>query len=217
VPHKLSGETLLTIAGLVCAVAAVQFIAGVQLAQAYYPNYSVTQQYLSDLGATCPGGLGTTPCFILEPSGIIWGATLSLMGLLSMLGAGLIFFVRRIRLLPALLGMWGLGTAIAGWFPQSVYIVHGPASALAFVAGSIAALITVRLHLDVPRLLGIVCTALGAFSLIGIALLRIFPFEELNTTPIGGGGVERLIVYPIVGWELLLGAFLVYQGRRPAG
>jgi len=206
----------LSLAGLLCVVATLQFLIGVQVAQAYYPNYSVTQQYLSDLGATCPGGVGTTPCFVVQPSAIIWDSVLSSMGLLSLVSAFLVFLALRIRLLPALLGLWGLGTIIAGLFPQSIYIVHGPASAIAFVGGSIAALVTVKLRLGVPRSLGMVSAGLGLLSLIGIALLRVFSFAELNTTAIGGGGAERLIVYPIVAWELLLGAFLLMRPPIPA-
>lgn len=206
-----------SVAGLLCVVATVQFLIGVQVAQASYPNYSVTQQYLSDLGATCPGGVGTTPCVIVQPSAIVWDTVLSLMGLLSLVSAFLFFLTFRTRLLPVLLGLWGLGTMIAGVFPQSIYIVHGPASALAFAAGSIAGLVTFKLHLEAPRSLGIVSAGLGLLSLIGIALLRIFSFSALNATVIGGGGVERLIVYPIVVWELLLGLFLLRDrlARRP--
>src|SRR5512136_2395840 len=119
IPNDLS----LSMAGLLFAVAALQFLIGVQLAQALYPNYSVTHQYLSDLGATCPEGPGTTPCFVLEPAGFVWGTVLSLMGILSLVSALLICLALRIRLLPVLLGLWGLGTAIAGAFPQSIYIV----------------------------------------------------------------------------------------------
>ena len=213
-PWPKGKDRRVALTGSLCAIAALEFIIGVQLAQAAYPQYSATQQYLSDLGATCPGGVGTTPCFAVEPAAMIWGAALTLLGLLSVVGALLLYESFRVRLLPILLGLWGLGTAIAGTFPQSTYLVHGPASGLAFVAGSIAALTTYRSGVGVPKPLGYVSAALGVLSLIGIGILRIIPFAELNASGIGGGTIERLIVYPIVVWELMLGLFLAWRSLR---
>src|SRR3989442_15066091 len=91
--------------------AAAEFVIGVFIAQAYYLNYSVTQNDLSDLGAAGHPG---TSCVIVQPASIIWNTVLSLMGILSFASALLIYQALRNRLFSVLFGLWGLGALVAG-------------------------------------------------------------------------------------------------------
>ena len=51
----------LRIGGILAIIAAAQWIIGVFIAQVYYPSYSITQNDLSDLGATCHNAIMPTP------------------------------------------------------------------------------------------------------------------------------------------------------------
>src|SRR6266581_3339754 len=130
-------------AGILAFVAAAQWVLLVIVAETQYPNYSIQQNYLSDLGATCHRGLVSgTPCVIVSPSSLIWDTTLSLMGLLSLVSAVLFYGATRKKGFSILFGIWGLGALIAGAVPENLLLsVHELASLAAFLGGGIAAIV----------------------------------------------------------------------------
>ena len=99
---------------------------GVFIAQAYYPNYSITQNDLSDLGATCHNATMPTPgsCVIFQPSSIIWNTVLSLLGILTMASAYMIYRGLGNKLFSTLVGFFGLGALIAGCCQRMLTLLH---------------------------------------------------------------------------------------------
>jgi hypothetical membrane protein len=211
----LSQKRYLNIAGALMLVAAIQWILGIIVAESTYANYSVSQNFLSDLGATCHSGAGTSPCFIVQPSSIIFNSTLFLLGLLSIASAYLIYRALGRRLFPTLFGLFGVGTLLAGVFTETFIIVHELAALLAFVSGGIAVLSSVSLGLEMPKFFRYVSVLLGVLALAAlIPVVFSGPFIRLNNDfGIGPGGMERLVAYPIVLWDLAFGAYLMRPHR----
>lgn len=75
--------------------------------------YSVSTNYVSDLGANCPS---SGPCYI-PPSALLFDSSIALMGLLILLGA--YFLHRAFKWTPAtaLVALAGVGALGVGLFP----------------------------------------------------------------------------------------------------
>lgn len=211
----VSQKRYLDIAGALALVAAIQWILGIIVAESTYANYSVSQNFLSDLGATCHSGAGTSPCFIVQPSSIIFNSALFLLGLLSIASAYMIYRALGRRVFPTLFGLFGVGTLLAGVFSETFIIVHELAALLAFVCGGIAVLCSVNLGLEMPRFFRYVSVLLGVLALAAlIPVVFSDPFMRLNNDfGIGLGGMERMVAYPIVLWDLTFGAYLMRPHR----
>ena len=211
----VSQKRYLDIAGALALVAAIQWILGIIVAESTYANYSVSQNFLSDLGATCHSGAGTSACFIVQPSSIIFNSALFLLGLLSIASAYLIYRTLGRRLFPTLFGLFGVGTLLAGVFSETFIIVHELAALLAFVCGGIAVICSVNLGLEMTRFFRYVSVLLGVLALAAlIPVVFSGPFMRLNNDfGIGLGGMERMVAYPIVLWDLAFGAYLMRPRR----
>ncbi len=197
-----STRTLKT-AGVLALVATAQWVLLVIVAETRYPNYVIQHNYLSDLGATCHRGMVSTACVIVSPSSLIWDSTLSLMGLLSLVSAILFYVAIRKKGFSMLFGLWGLGALIAGAVPETLLSVHEVASLAAFVGGSLAAIVAYRF---LPSPLKYLSVALGLFSFASLLALTFEgPFVRWNGIfGLGLGGIERMVVYPIIIWEIAL-------------
>jgi hypothetical membrane protein len=195
-------------AGVLALVAAAQWVLLVIVAETQYPNYVIQQNYLSDLGATCHRGLVFAACVIVSPSSLIWDSTLSLMGLLSLVSAVLVYGATRKKGFSILFGIWGLGALIAGAVPETLLSVHELASTASFLAGSIAAIVAFWFLTSPLKYLSVV---LGLFSLASLVPLTFAgPFFRWNGIfGLGLGGIERMVVYPIIIWEIAFGAYLM--------
>jgi len=199
---------ILKTAGLLALLAAAQWVLMVIVAETQYPNYVIQQHFLSDLGATCQRGLVPIACVIVSPSSLIWDSTLALMGLLSLVSAVLFYAATRKRGFSILFGLWGLGAFIAGVVPETLLSVHELASTLAFVGGSLAAIVAYRFLPSPLKYLSVVLGLLSFASLI--VLIFEGPFYRWNGIfGLGVGGIERMVVYPIIIWEIALGAYLM--------
>jgi len=209
---RTDASRYLRIGGILAIIAATQWILGVFVAQAYYPNYSITQNDLSDLGAICHNAVMPTPgsCVIFQPSSIIWNTVLSLLGILTMASAYMIYRGLGNRLFSTLVGLFGLGALIAGVVPENVDLTtHGLGALVSFVAGAIAAVTVYRVKLEAPPYFRYLSMLFGVISLAGLAIMLGVSYATLESSVIGHGGDERIIVYPLLAWEIVLGAYLI--------
>ena len=202
----MENDRVLRVAGALTFLAAAQWIILITIAEAFYPDYSILNNFLSDFGATC-----RDTCTIVYPSSVIFNSALIVSGLLSLTSAYLILRATGGKRFTFFLGLFGLGTLVAGVFPETVIGAHELGSFVAFVSGGVASILSYR-HEKPP--LSYISVMLGAVVLAALIPLTFSgPFIRLNNDfGLGPGGMERMVVYPIMLWELGLGGYLMSAG-----
>jgi hypothetical membrane protein len=185
------------VAGLLFIVAVVQYILAIVISEAIFPDYSVGQQMVSDLGDWSLAGNNAA----------IFNASLILYSLLVMAGA---YYIQRIfknRLFASLLAINGIGSLVSGVVALNIsFEVHGTFGLIAFI-GVVAAAIMAYKFVKSP--LSYISVILGAVTLSAIILFMLGQGTSDFYLGLGVGGIERIIIYPMALWLLGLGAYLV--------
>jgi hypothetical membrane protein len=194
---------------------AVEFIVGMIVTQIGYPGYSLSRNVISDLGNTgCGywGGSGSfTGDYACSPWHIVFNASIVIMGI-ALIGAVLLlrtaFPPRRTRTIGlALLGVAAIGSIGVGLSPENVNItVHSVSALLAFLGSGLALLfLGIAMFRDTRwdgfRTFTVVC---GLVDLVALAL-----FVSKTYLHLGAGGMERLIVAPVLLWAIVAGLHLL--------
>jgi len=174
-------------AGVLLFIDGVQFVLGMLIAEFLYPGYSVSMNYISDLGATC-----RTTCIIHQPSASIFNTSVSLLGVLTLVSSYFLWREFHNRLISLLLGLTGMGMVGVGLFPETAGIVHPIVSFITFFFGGLSAIATYKLMKAPFAYLSVL---MGMISLIAFALFISEIFLGL-----GPGGMERMIAYPLLLW-----------------
>ena len=184
-------------AGITLFIGAVQFVIFLVAAEAYYPGYSVSANYISDLGATC--GLGT--CSVQPLASAIFGVSVSLLGILTLLTGYFLWKGSFPKLGSLAVVMTGIGALGVGLFPETTGAVHGIFSLIAFLFAGVAAIALSRVQ---KRPLNYFSAILGAATLVSLALYVGNVYLGL-----GPGGMERMVVYPVLLWGIGFGGHLI--------
>jgi len=179
------------VAGALLFVSGVQCLLAMVIAEALYPGYSVSENYISDLG------VGTT-----AP---IFNSSVFLLGLVAVAG---VYFIQRAfssRLFSVLLTLTGVGAMGVGLFPENFEIIHGIASLITFLFGGLSAIMSYKLQ---KPPLSYFSVLLGVLSLVALAL-----FISGTYLGLGKGGMERMIAHPTLIWAVGFGGHLIgYSG-----
>ncbi len=195
--------------------AAVEFIVGMIVTQIGYPGYSLTRNYISDLGSTvCTpfGGTSTFPGHLAcSPWHLVFNVSIGIMGLSLIAAAVLLrsgFPARRSRTVGlGLLVLAGIGSIGVGLSPENVNItVHSISAFLAFLGGGLGLVVLgIAMFWDTRwdgfRTFTVVC---GMVTLVALAL-----FASHSYFALGVGGMERLIVAPVLLWAIVVGTHLL--------
>ncbi len=184
---KLSGALLFS-SGII-------FLIVNTVAEAMYPGYSVRTDALSDLGA-----LGA-------PTMILWNAQLFLVGVFGLLGIYLLFFksnwaapISKRNPTATLFILPAIGSIIVSLIPENfVRLIHGLGALLNFAFGGISAVYAYKLTSSPFRYFSLL---LGLVSFAGDGLLAF-------GSVFGFGLVERMVVYPLVIWNVAFGSYLM--------
>lgn len=194
--------------GALLAVAPVQFLAAMVLAQLAYPGYSDWSNAVSDLGS------GRSPLALL------FNASLVALGLLGIVGIYLARSAFRKGVTArggiALFVLASIGAAGAGIAHEGSPL-HAQFAGLAFLAAGLALLLLALGMLRDTRWDGYRLFTLlgGVVTFVGIAL-----FTGPTTLGLGTGGAERLLIAPVLLWSFLAGIHLlrlpVYGGPMVA-
>lgn len=165
-------------------------------------GYSVSANYISDLGANCPDSGGA--CYI-PPSSLLFDSTVAVLGLLLLVGA--YYFYRAHPWKPAagMLALVGIGSIGLGLFPETAGSIHGIFADVAFLFAGLAAIVTAGFQ---RKPLYYFSIFFGAMTLVAILLYRGEYFLGL-----GAGGMERMVVWPVILWGLGFGGHLMAQGQ----
>ena len=192
-----------SIAGLSMVLSGFIAFMGIVTAEVLYPTYS-TRQDISDLGSTRP-----PDPVIHEPSATIFNSTMLVTGTLVLIAAFFVYRAVNRRGFPAVLAIFGLGAFGVGVFPGNVTPWHGLFALLTFFSGGITVVLSSRI---VSRPFSVMCGLLGGISLL--VLVSVFFFGLVIRGPhplefLGGGGIERWVVYPLILWTLAFGGYLL--------
>jgi len=191
------------LAGFSLTLAGFCGLMGIITAEVLYPNYS-TRMDISDLGSTRP-----PDPVIQEPSATIFNATMLLTGALVLLAAVLLFRSLDSRGFPIAVGLFGLGAFGVGVFPGNVTPWHGLFALLTFFSGGITVVLSAWV---VTRPFSFLCGLFGGISLL--VLLSVFFYGLViggpsPLEPLGAGGIERWVVYPLIMWLPAFGGYLL--------
>lgn len=199
-----------TLAGALFFVAAAQFLVGMLFAEALYPGYSISGNYISDLGATCPNSSPFTnfagTCVIQQPTANIFNGSAILLGALLVLAAYLLWRFLGGKVFAVLVLLTGIGAVGVGVFPETAPLAHEITSDVAFLFAGVSAIWAYRLTKPLFSYFSVV---LGVVCLAAIIL-----FTAGVTLGLGVGGMERMIVYPVILWAVGFGADLMASNRQ---
>ncbi|UCF58778.1 MAG: DUF998 domain-containing protein [Candidatus Bathyarchaeota archaeon] len=180
------------IAGLLLTIGSVLCVFGIIAAEALYPNYSTSENYISDLG--------------VGPSALIFNSSVFLLGVLAVSG---VYFIQKafsFRLFSILAAIAGIGAMGVGLFPEDAGLIHAVFSLIAFLFAGISAIASYRL--EKPPI-SYVSIMLGAMSLVALVL-----FASDIHLGLGKGGMERMIAYPALLWMVCFGGHLMSDNRN---
>jgi hypothetical membrane protein len=181
----ISENWRMKVSGLVLFAGTAQFFLFVLIAEAIYPNYSVANNYISDLG------VGST-AYIFNTSIIILGIAIIITG---------VFLEKFSTPLRIVLILAGIGAMGVGIFPETTGALHTYSSLIVFLMASIAPYFIIWRLRSTMSLLWVILGTLGLISLI-----LYVPGVYLG---LGKGGMERLIVYPNLLWALGFGGWII--------
>ena len=174
------------IAGLLLFLGAAQFMIVMIVAEALYPDYSISNNYISDLG--------------VGPTATLFGASALICGIFLLSASYFCFKDFKDKIFCTLLAIAGLGVAGVGLFPETTAL-HIPFALLAFLVGPIAIFASYRITKPPFSYFSVF---LGAFALLALILLHY-----RITLGLGVGGMERMIAYPILIWGAGMGGYLM--------
>ena len=178
-----------TLAGVSFLAGAAEFLLVTMIAESLYPAYNVRDQVLSELG--------------VGQVALLWNASLFLLGVAVIFGGYFAYRSMASRLSVSLSFILGIGCVGAAIFPLDSPIgVHGLFTFLAFAAGGLFALTSYRV---------VGSKGMKSFSIIfGVYSLVSVVLHAFNVNlGLGGGGMERMIVFPLVVWLSAFGGYLL--------
>lgn len=184
------------LSGVLIFAGALIAIMGIHLAEFFYPGYSVSQNYISDLGATC-----REICIVYQPSAIIFNSSVIIFGLLALISSYFIWREFGDFIVAALVCLSGLGAVGVGLFPETAGFLHLVVSFITFFFGALAAIAAIRI---VKEPFSYFSVLMGLSSLIALVLYGSNIYMGL-----GPGGMERMIAYPILLWAVGFGGYLM--------
>ncbi|MCP8308190.1 MAG: DUF998 domain-containing protein [archaeon] len=179
------------VAGALLFVGSVQFFLGLVIAEVLFPGYNISVNFISDLG--------------VGPTSLIFNSSVFLLGVFVVAGA---YFIQRAfasRLISVLFTLTGSGAMGVGLFPETTGIMHIISALIAFGFGGLSAIVSYKLQ---KPPLSYFSVLLGVLSLVALAL-----FVSQTYLGLGKGGMERMIVYPILLWVVGFGGHLIGYSR----
>jgi hypothetical membrane protein len=186
--------------GVVTFFEAAQFMTVIMLAASMAPAYDVQGGAISDLG-------------VIAETAVLFNASLIVTGALNLVAGVLLHRDGAGRALLLLSIVAGIGAIGAGLVPLDRSDAHGLFALTAFVAFNAQAIAGGRRADGPMRAVGIVA------GLIGLAFVGLMVIGDAGDPavfgPIGHGGAERMIVYPVMLWMLAFGGYLM-AGRDTA-
>jgi hypothetical membrane protein len=193
------------VAGVLFFVAVTQFILGLAIAEALYPGYSVSENYVSDLG--------------IGPSSMVFNSSVFVLGLLLVVGTYFLRHTFSLKTVNMLLFLMAIGAMGVGVITKNFTLAHGAVSSMAFFFSGLSAIASAKVLKKPFSLIGIALGAmtLGALGLFSIGLITSgsytsnIAYDSSFYLGLGPGGMERMIVYPALMWLAGFSGYLATQ------
>ena len=181
-------------AGLVLAVIGGGFLIGTMLAASIAPGYDFHGGKISDLG-------------VIDETALLFNSLLVVVGILNLVGGYLLFRATGRAWLLVPFALAALGAVGVGLFPLDTGTPHSISALVAFVFFNVEALASAALVRGPMRLLSLLA------GIVGLAYVVVMVLGDGGNValfgPIGHGGSERMIAYPVMAWLLVFGGFLM--------
>ena len=193
------------VAGMLVLIAATQFVLGITISEALYPDYSVSDNYISDLG--------------IGPSAIVFNSSVFLLGILLLVG---IFFLRHLpsfKTINVMLLLMAFGAMGVGVFTKHCRTAHGAVAIMAFFFAGLSAISSSKVLRKPLSLMSIILgmMTLGALVLFSCGMITSgsltsdVAYDSDFYLGLGPGGMEHLIIYPVGMWLVGFSWYLVAQ------
>jgi hypothetical membrane protein len=147
---------------------------------------------------------------------MIFNSSVFLMGLLLIIGAYFLHRALNFTMLTVMLVLTAIGTMGVGLFTEDFGAIHTVVSLIAFLFGGLSAIFSVicsyvhKFKL-VKMPFSVIAVILGLMTLGALAL-----FAGGIYLGLGKGGMERMIVYPLLMWGAGFGGYLIAHPEKPA-
>ena len=196
------------VAGALFFIAVTQFILGLTIAEALHPSYSVSANYVSDLG--------------IGPFSIVFNSAVFLLGLLLLIGTYFLRHISELKTVSVLLFLMALAAMGVGIFNKDFAIPHGALASMAFLFAGLSAIASAKVLKSpfslISRLLGAMTIGALALYLIGMvtsgSLTSNIEYDSNFYLNLGPGGMERMIVYPALMWLAGFSGHLATQREK---
>jgi hypothetical membrane protein len=187
------------VAGLFFIALAAQFMTAIMLAAAMVPGYDFRGGAISDLG-------------VFPETALLFNISLVIVGMFNLLGGYFFYRTHAKRWLFGIFAVAGVGAIVAGLFPLDAGGLHTLGALLAFVFFNVQAIGTATRLNGVMRALSVLAGTLG---LVFVVLMVIGDGGNAAAFgPIGHGGTERMIIYPVMIWMITFGGYLLGNNDR---
>lgn len=180
------------LAGLLSFVGASQFLIIMLICEAIYPGYSISKNMISDLGVGSTAGL--------------FNSSIILLGLLIILSAISFHSFHKNKIFTILMILTGTGAMGVGFFPETIRPYHEIFAGITFICGGLSEMLSFVL-IRFPMSVAVIF--LGGLTLGSLVLFVLGAHLGL-----GPGGMERMIVYPVILWGASFGGYLMASERR---
>jgi len=177
-------------AGIINLIGIIQFFIFLQISEYLYPGYSVSNNYISDLG--------------VGPSAYIFNTSIMILGILGMIAAFLLY--KWDKIFSILIFISSIGVFGVGLFPENMGILHLISSLITFLFTGITAIYSYKVDINPSRF---IWPILGLISLSSLTL-----FINKSYLGLGKGGMERMIVYPVFIWLIGISVCIIYRGME---
>lgn len=178
--------------GLWLFMSALELLLLVHVAEFLYPGYSVSEDYISELGV---GPAAPRAVFVVA---------LVAFGLMALWASFLLRQGAPKSRLWLMLAISAIGAIGVGVFDMDNFdALHGLSALLAFLFGNLAAIYSWK---AVRPPLSFLFVLLGVIGLSSLVLLVVN--VDLG---LGQGGIERLIFYPAMFWVLTFGVYMMAE------
>ena len=170
------------------------FMTTIMLAASIAPGYDLSGGAISDLGT-------------ISETAVLFNAVLVAIGVLNLVAGMLLKGAGGSTSLVVVYVAAGLGAIGAGLVPLDRGDVHGLFALAAFVLFNVEAILSARL---VRQPMAGISVLAGLIGLAFVALMAVGDSGNPGVFgPIGHGGAERMIVYPVMLWLLGFGGALM--------